>query len=123
MNKLRIEEIKQMSPAELEQTLEDKYEEFHNLKFQHATHQLDNPLQLRLIRKAIARIKTTIKENEQKENDIDKRSYLDVRLFLFLPEKFHYSISSSSSLAWLIMGDAWTPWSSSFFQPRHRLNW
>lgn len=66
MNKLRIEEIKQMSPAELEQTLEDKYEEFHNLKFQHATHQLDNPLQLRLIRKAIARIKTTIKENEQK---------------------------------------------------------
>ena len=59
---MRIEEIKQMSVAELEQTLEDKLEEYQNLKFQHATHQLHNPMQLRLIRKDIARIKTVLHE-------------------------------------------------------------
>lgn len=59
---MRISEIRQMSPEELVQTLEDKREAYQNLKFQHATHQLDNPLQLRLIRKDIARFETVLKE-------------------------------------------------------------
>jgi len=59
---MRIEEIRQMTVAELEQALEDKYEEYQNLKFQQATHQLDNPMQLGLIRKDVARIKTVLSE-------------------------------------------------------------
>lgn len=61
---MRIEEIRQMTRAELEQTLEDKLEELQNLRFQHATHQLDNPLQLRLIRRDVARIKTVLHQQE-----------------------------------------------------------
>lgn len=71
---MRIEDIRQMSPAELEQTLEDKYEEIQNLKFQHATHQLDNPLQLRMIRKDIAQLKTIINENKRAALSQDKSS-------------------------------------------------
>lgn len=68
---MRIEEIRQMSLAEMEQTLEDKYEEFQNLKFQNATHQLDNPVQLRGIRKDIARIKTVLHELELSKNQTE----------------------------------------------------
>ena len=61
---MRIEEIRQMTRVELAQTLEDKLEELQNLRFQHATHQLDNPLQLRLIRRDVARIKTVLHQQE-----------------------------------------------------------
>lgn len=70
---MRIEEIRQMSLSELEQTLEDKYEEFQNLKFQHATHQLDNPLQLRLVRKDIARIKTILHESSLQKDETEAK--------------------------------------------------
>ena len=72
---MRIEDIRQMTVEELEQTLEDRYEEYQNLKFQQATHQLDNPMQLRLIRKDVARIKTVLNElsrNKIEPNDEEK---------------------------------------------------
>ncbi|MBN2089650.1 50S ribosomal protein L29 [candidate division KSB1 bacterium] len=64
---MRIEEIRQMSIAEMEQTLEDKLEAMQNLKFQHATHQLDNPLSIRLIRRDIARLKSVLNELNKKQ--------------------------------------------------------
>ena len=36
------------------------------LRMQHATNQLDNPLQIATVKKDIARIKTIIRENETK---------------------------------------------------------
>jgi large subunit ribosomal protein L29 len=59
-----MEEIKQLSLEELKIRLEDALEELSNFKFQHATHQLDNPLKLRYARKDVARLKTVIKEYE-----------------------------------------------------------
>lgn len=62
---MKIDEILEMTQKELQNKLEDLLEEMQNLRFQHATHQLDNPLRLRMVRKDIARIKTVLKEYEK----------------------------------------------------------
>lgn len=61
---MKMDEIKQMPISEIEQRLEDTMEELQNLRFQHATHQLDNPLKLRTLRRDIARLKTVLHEIE-----------------------------------------------------------
>ena len=61
---MKMDEIKQLSPEDLKIQLEDAREELANLKFQHSTHQLDNPLRIRSVRKDIARIMTVIHELE-----------------------------------------------------------
>ncbi len=61
---IKMEEIKQLSVEELKIRLEDALEELHNFKFQHATHQLDNPVKLRYARKDIARLRTVLREYE-----------------------------------------------------------
>jgi large subunit ribosomal protein L29 len=61
---MKMDEIKQLPVVEIEQRLEDSLEEYQNLRFQHATHQLDNPLRIRTLRKDIARLKTVLKEIE-----------------------------------------------------------
>jgi large subunit ribosomal protein L29 len=59
---MKMYEIKELPPAELEQRLRDLMEEYQNFRFQHATRQLDNPLRLRFVRRDIARIKTVLQE-------------------------------------------------------------
>ncbi len=66
---MKIQEIKELSVDELELKLADKVEELYNLRFQHAMHQLDNPLLLRGVRKDIARIKTILKSQTLKVDD------------------------------------------------------
>jgi large subunit ribosomal protein L29 len=61
---MKMDEIKQLPEAEIKQRLEDTMEELQNLRFQHATHQLDNPLKLRMLKKDIARLKTVLREFE-----------------------------------------------------------
>jgi len=61
---MKIDEIVQLTQAEIRQRLEDSLEEMQNLKFQHATHQLDNPLRIRILRRDIARLKTVLLEFE-----------------------------------------------------------
>ncbi|MDZ7331822.1 MAG: 50S ribosomal protein L29 [candidate division KSB1 bacterium] len=61
---MKIDEIAQLPEAEIRQRLEDAQEELQNLKFQHATHQLDNPLRIRTVRRDIARLKTVLREIE-----------------------------------------------------------
>jgi len=63
---MKMDEILQLSDKEIRQKLEDLQEELQNLRFQHATHQLDNPLLIKTIRKDIARIKTVLREFELK---------------------------------------------------------
>lgn len=61
---IKMEEIRQLPPEELAIRLQDAQEELNNLKFQAALSQLDNPLQLRYLKRSIARIKTVLKEYE-----------------------------------------------------------
>ena len=51
-----------LSAAELESKLLELHEEMGNLQLQKATHQITNPLRIRLVRRDIARVKTLISE-------------------------------------------------------------
>jgi large subunit ribosomal protein L29 len=61
---MKIHELKELPPKELEHRLKDLMEEYQNFRFQHATRQLDNPLRLRYVRREIARIKTLLQEHQ-----------------------------------------------------------
>ena len=61
---MKAKEIRDMSASELEAKLKDLKQELFNLRFQHATKQLDNPLRLAQVKKDIARVKTVIREKE-----------------------------------------------------------
>ena len=66
VNKMKANEIRKMSAAELEGKLAELKKDLFMLRLQHATNQLDNPLQIAVVKKDIARIKTIIRENETK---------------------------------------------------------
>ncbi len=59
---MKMWEINQFTKEEVEQNLQDSLEEYQNLRFQHATHQLDNPMRIRIVRKDIARLRTVLSE-------------------------------------------------------------
>ena len=63
---MKANEIRKMSAAELEGKLAELQKDLFMLRMQHATNQLDNPLQIAVVKKDIARIKTIIRENETK---------------------------------------------------------
>lgn len=53
-----------MTEKELDQKYKELKEELFNLRFQHATGQLDNPVRIREVRRTIARVKTIMRERE-----------------------------------------------------------
>ena len=59
------DEILNLSPNELESKLVEFQSEMENLQLQKATHQLSNPLRIRIVRRDIARIKTLINEHQR----------------------------------------------------------
>jgi large subunit ribosomal protein L29 len=61
---MKASEFRNMTSAEIEQKIAGYKEELFNLRFQLATGQLDNPAQIRNVRKAIARAKTVLRERE-----------------------------------------------------------
>ena len=61
---MKINEIKDLTNEELNQKLEELKAELFNLRFQHATNQLDNPMKIAEVKKNIAKIKTVIREKE-----------------------------------------------------------
>ena len=54
----------EMSTEELSQKLNEKKAELFNLRFQHATNQLENPIKLTECRRDIAKIKTILRQRE-----------------------------------------------------------
>ena len=66
VNKMKANEIRKLSAAELDSKLADLKRDLFMLRMQHATNQLDNPLRIADVKKDIARIKTIIRENETK---------------------------------------------------------
>ena len=61
---MKVKEIRDMSVGELDQKVASLKEELFNLRFQHATGQLENPMRIREVKKSIARIKTIQREQE-----------------------------------------------------------
>jgi large subunit ribosomal protein L29 len=57
-------ELRELSLDELRLREQELNEEMFNLRVRHATGQLENPMQLRRVRKDIARVKTFLSEKE-----------------------------------------------------------
>ena len=64
MKAKEIKEIRALSVEKLEEKLQDLKKDLFMLRMQHATNQLDNPMQIAAVKKDIARIKTIIREKE-----------------------------------------------------------
>jgi large subunit ribosomal protein L29 len=62
---MKAKEIRELSPQERNQKLTDLKEELFNLRFQHASGQLENPTKIGQAKKHIARLKTIIIEQER----------------------------------------------------------
>ncbi len=65
---MKAQDIRNMSEQELNNQLISLKEELFNLRFQHATGQLDNPLKIKEIKKDYARVKTILRERELQAN-------------------------------------------------------
>ena len=63
---MKSKELKNLSVEDLAKKLDELKKDLFMLRMQHATNQLDNPLQIAAVKKDIARIKTIIRENETK---------------------------------------------------------
>ena len=61
---MKPNKVREMSEVELNNELSNLKAELFRLRFQSATSQLDNPLQIKAVRKDIARIKTVLREKE-----------------------------------------------------------
>ncbi len=64
---MKAQEIHNMTNEELAKKLGDLKEELFNLRFRHATGQLENPNVLHTVKKDIARVKTVMRERELKK--------------------------------------------------------
>ena len=61
---MKIEKIRELSENDLEKELKKMKNELFNLRFQHVTGQLENPIRMKEVKRDIARVKTVIRENE-----------------------------------------------------------
>ena len=66
MNEIKASEVRAMSVAELNTKLDALKKDLFMLRMQHATNQLDNPQKLVQTKRDIARVKTMIREKEEK---------------------------------------------------------
>ena len=63
---MELKKIREMTEAELSAELKKNKNELFNLRFQHVTGQLDNPIKMKDVKRQIARVKTIIREKELK---------------------------------------------------------
>ena len=63
-----LNKIRKMTDQERAAELEKMKQELFNLRFQYVTGQLENPVQMRTIKRDIARVKTIIREKELEQN-------------------------------------------------------
>ena len=64
MKAKEIKEVRGLSVEKLQEKLQELKKDLFMLRMQHATNQLDNPMQIATVKKDIARIKTIIREKE-----------------------------------------------------------
>lgn len=64
---MELNKIREMSEVELNAELLKMKQDLLNLRFQHVTGQLENPLKLRETKRDIARVKTIIREKQLEE--------------------------------------------------------
>ena len=65
---MKASEIRELTPAELENKLRDLKKELFNLRFQLAINQLENPMRISAVKKDIARVQTIMRQNELQDS-------------------------------------------------------
>ena len=65
---MKAKDLREMTNAELEAKLGELKTELFNLRFQHATKQLENPMKLVEVRKDIAKVMTILHEKNSQAN-------------------------------------------------------
>ncbi|HPE15739.1 MAG TPA: 50S ribosomal protein L29 [Oscillospiraceae bacterium] len=70
---MKASEVRSMNPAELESRLAQLKKDLFFLRMQHATNQLDNPIQIADVKRDIARVKTIIREKQLSGAASDRR--------------------------------------------------
>jgi large subunit ribosomal protein L29 len=68
MANIKAEDLKTLGMEDLKQRLEDDKQRLVQLQFNHAVNPLENPLQIRFLKKEIARLHTEIRKRELAEN-------------------------------------------------------
>ena len=61
---MKVNEIRDLNAGELGEKLASLKQELFNLRFHHATGQLENPMRIKEVKKSIARVKTVQRELE-----------------------------------------------------------
>lgn len=61
---MKAKDLRDLSSTEIERKIAGYKEELFNLRFQHATGQLENKMRIRDVRRDIARAKTILRERE-----------------------------------------------------------
>jgi large subunit ribosomal protein L29 len=61
---MKLEKVREMTADELNAELRKMKQELFNLRFQHVTGQLENPIRLRDVKRDIARLMTVMREKE-----------------------------------------------------------
>ncbi len=61
---MELNKMRAMTDVELNAELEKMKKELFNLRFQHVTGQLENPVKMKEVKRNIARVKTIIREKE-----------------------------------------------------------
>lgn len=61
---MKASKVRELTDEELQKKVSDYKEELFNLRFQIATGQLDNAMQIKEVRKNIARCKTVLRQRE-----------------------------------------------------------
>lgn len=64
---MKIEKVRNLSQAELTAEELKLKKELFNLRFQHVTGQLENPIRMKDLKRDIARVKTVLREQELKK--------------------------------------------------------
>jgi len=86
--KVKAKKLRELATDELQQACQDRMKEYFDLRKAKATGKLDNPLQLRQIRRTIARIKTILNERAR-EKAVNKRM---VRIGFVISHKMRKTI-------------------------------
>ena len=61
---MELKKMREMTEVELNSELAKMKKELFNLRFQHVTGQLENPVKMREVKRGIARVKTILREKE-----------------------------------------------------------
>ncbi|MFT5370095.1 MAG: large subunit ribosomal protein L29 [Candidatus Latescibacterota bacterium] len=61
---MKPSEIRDLSPGDIREKIQEQEQELTNMRIRLATRQLENPLVVREIRRELARLKTILREQE-----------------------------------------------------------